>query len=412
MPKIDVVMPKLGESITEGTIIKWCKKQGDFVKKDETLLEISTDKVDSEIPSPVEGRVAEILFEVNKTVAVDTVIARIEAQTTGGFVAAAPQDLQGLSVTQQAGSAAQKAQRSAVSNRFYSPLVMNIARQEGLAMEELAQISGTGAEGRVTKNDVLNYLKARGGAHEAPQALVAAAVLSEDRRIPMDAIRQKIAKHMRRSLDTAAHVYCLTECDVTEVMNLIKTRGAHFEKEQGFKLTFTPFVIEAAARALKEFPRVNSSLEGDTIIEKAAIGIGLAVATPQGLIVPVIKNAGRLDWIQLARLAHDLATRARDKKLIPDDVNGSTLAITNFGVFGTLAGFPIINQPNTAILGVGAVQKRPVVLETERGDSIAVRSMLYLSLSFDHRVVDGDLGGRFLQKTAQNLQTMASIVTI
>ena len=468
MAIIDVIMPKLGESITEGTVIKWYKKPGERVKKDETLLEISTDKVDSEIPAPADGVLLAVAVEVNKTVAVGTVIATIDAEgvtagdpplagraspearisasgATGAASSAsglprgaatqpvklvatpavparpavsAPKPVAAVIENRAASpfdpAAAPTPRGPAKEGRYYSPLVMSIAQKEGLSLDELSRVTGSGAGGRVTKNDIINYAQARSVAVGSKEATLEDMTYGgnpdEIVRVTMDAIRQKTAAHMRLSLDTSAHVYCVSECDVTEIMRLIKDESAAFEREAGSKLTFTPFVAEAVTKALLEFPGVNASVSGNSIIQKKFVNLGVAVSTQRGLIVPVVKNAHKLGFKQLAAAVNDLIERARNKKLTPEDVVDSTFTVTNFGVFGVLTGLPIINQPNTAILGVGAVKKRPVVEEGPHGDSIIVRSMLYLSLSFDHRVIDGDLGSKFLQAVVGHLQAPRRII--
>lgn len=423
---LDVKMPKLGESITEGTIVKWWKKPGDQVEKDETLLEISTDKVDSEIPSPYAGILSEILAEENDVVEVDSVIARIK---TGAKAEAAKETTQEEPATEVEGKPAEakaapseppKVEKPAKGKRFYSPLVLNIARKEGVSTEELESISGSGLEGRVTKKDILNYVEdKKAGKVEAKAAPERAEEPREEKPapevaekwkeqrvevIPMDAIRKKIADHMVRSKATSPHVYGVAECDFTQVMNIVKKHKNEFEKREGFKLTFNPFILLATVKALLDFPRVNSSVEGDNIIEKHFINLGIAVATERGLIVPVLKNAEEKNFLGLARTAYDLAMRARDRKLDLDDVQGSTFSITNYGIFGNTIGFPIINQPNVAILGVGAIKKRPVVLETEQGDYIGIRTQAFLTLSYDHRIVDGELGEKFLHRVVHYIE--------
>jgi len=421
---VDVLMPKLGESITEGTIVKWLKKPGDQVKKDESLLEISTDKVDSEIPSPYEGVVVEILKNENETVDVDTVIARIQVGKKAGAVAPKkekPTDSEsgngrpekekkpGKTETAQAPS---KTEKPGDGKKFFSPLVLNIARKEGVSVEELEQISGSGLDGRVTKKDMLKYVqnKKQGIAPKAtPKPSAEVAAQWKDKQveiIPMDAVRKKIAKHMQESKATSPHVYGVAECDFTHIMEIVKSNKAEFEKKEGFKLTFNPFILYAVTKALMDFPGANASLEGDNIVQKHFINLGIAVATERGLIVPVLKNAEEKNFRGLARSAYDLAMRARNKQLAVEDVQGSTFTITNYGVFGNIIGFPIINQPNVAILGVGAIKKRPVVIETEQGDTIGIRSQAFLTLSYDHRIVDGELGDKTLQRVVHYLHNI------
>jgi len=433
---VDVLMPRLGEGITEGTIIKWLKKPGDFVKKDEPLLEISTDKVDSEIPSPFEGTLKEILAQENETVAVDQPIARIETAGAAPAVSqpaaevkeeAAP--IQKTATEVQPKPVAETTEKLSrrVGGKFFSPLVLSIARKEGISAQELEQIPGSGLGGRVTKKDILAYLEQKkAGKVAAPtaptttapgvQPAMAPTISTEELQqkyrgqrveiIPMDNIRKKIAEHMVRSKATSPHVYGVAECDFTHIMEVVRKNRPRFEKEEGFKLTINPFILYAAVKALQDFPRVNSSVEGLNIVEKKFINLGIAVATERGLIVPVLKNADELNLRGIARKAYDLAIRARNNKLVLDDIQGSTFTITNYGVFGNIFGFPIINQPNVAILGVGAIKKRPVVIETPDGDFIGIRSIGYLTLSYDHRVVDGELGDKFLQRVVHYIQTL------
>jgi 2-oxoglutarate dehydrogenase E2 component (dihydrolipoamide succinyltransferase) len=434
MAIVDLVMPKMGESIMEATILKWHKQPGDSVKMDETLLEIATDKVDSEVPSTAEGTIAEILFKENDVVPVGTVIAKIN--TAGGSVAAAPAAApapQPAPVPQPA--PAQPAQPAPVAtasagegNKFYSPLVLNIAGKEGISMAELERIQGTGNEGRVTKKDILNYVANRGNA--APQAAVsqptAAAPVAAPPATPtpaateakpatnygnnveiveMDRMRKLIADHMVRSKATSPHVTSFTECDVTNIVNWRNKVKNSFEKKYGEKITFTPIFIEAIVNCIRKYPMINSSVDGDKIIVKKDINMGMATALPSGnLIVPVIKNADTKNLLGLSKDVNGLANAARSNKLKADDTQGGTFTLTNVGTFGSLMGTPIINQPQVAILAVGSIKKRPMVLETEAGDVIAIRHMMYLSLSYDHRIVDGSLGASFLTAVANELE--------
>ncbi len=410
MAIVDVVMPQMGESIAEGTITKWYKKVGEKIGKDETLLEISTDKVDSEIPSPSAGIVAELLFPEQKTVDVHTVIARIQTDINAPIVKreysaetvvetrtsdiASPQP-------SSAGTERPTNGSSSGSGAFYSPLVLNIARTEGIALSELENIRGTGANGRVSKNDLLDYVEnKKSGKTRSAQTPIPAAASGEVEIVKMDTMRKAIAEHMVRSIHTSAHVGSVTEADVSKISAYREKHKAEFEKKEGFKLTYTPFFVDAVVRALKDYPLVNSSIEGDSIILRKDINVGVAVALENGLIVPVIKNAAAGDFSSLARAVNDLSNRARTKKLLPDEVHGGTFTITNPGIFGNLFGFPIINQPQVAILGVGAIKKRPVVID----DAIAIRSMVYISMSYDHRIIDGALGGKFLQRIVEYLE--------
>ncbi|MDE3058417.1 MAG: 2-oxo acid dehydrogenase subunit E2 [Bacteroidota bacterium] len=422
MALVDVIMPQMGESIAEGTITKWYKKVGEKIGKDETLLEISTDKVDSEIPSPAAGVVAELLFPENETVNVHTVIARIQTDANATVAPAArvsepqtsnlkPEPVRAKPETVVETRAVDKEDVSA--GRFYSPLVLNIARTENVAMSELERIPGTGGNGRVTKNDILRYVQSKKGTSQptyqpvsatVPQALVPKPTVPSAgvEIIKMDTMRKAIAEHMVRSVHTSAHVSSVTEADVSRIVAYRERHQASFQQREGFKLTYTPFFVEAVVRALKDYSWLNSSVEGDAIIVRKEINIGVAVALENGLIVPVVKHADSKNLVGLARAVNDLSNRARMKKLSPDEVQGGTFTITNPGIFGNLYGAPIINQPQVAILGVGAIKKRPVVID--RDDAIAIRSMVYISMSYDHRIIDGALGGMFLQRVVEYLE--------
>jgi pyruvate dehydrogenase E2 component (dihydrolipoamide acetyltransferase) len=416
---MDVVIPRLGESLTEGTILKWWKQPGEALKKDETLLEISTDKVDSEIPSPVDGVLKEILFKENETIEVGTVIARIETEgrpATAATVTETDQTTKKTAPKPETRAEPEKEEperqvqvEKGKGSRFYSPLVLTIARKEGISMSELESISGSGTGGRVSKKDILGYIERRGkpaGKREIARPVQPPVTAGGERVeiIPMDNVRKKIAEHMRHSLDTSAHVYSVSECDMTDVMNLMYAKRQEFQRQEGFKLTLTPFILHATVKALLDYPRVNASLDGENIIEKKDINLGIAVASPRGLIVPVVKNAEEKSFRGFARSVNDLVTRTRDNKLTYGDIEGSTFSVTNYGIFGNIIGLPIINQPNVAILGIGAVKKRPVVIESPAGDSIAIRSICFISMSYDHRLVDGELGGRFMQRVVKYLE--------
>jgi 2-oxoglutarate dehydrogenase E2 component (dihydrolipoamide succinyltransferase) len=417
MPRIEVIMPQMGESIAEGTIVKWHKMVGERVQKDETLLDISTDKVDSEIPSPAAGILAEIVVKEQQTVAVQTVIAYLETEGAEPVTRKAEGTPSAAEVV--AAPAPDENKRT-----FYSPLVLNIARAEGVSIQELASLQGTGEGGRITKKDLLAYVEAkRGGGVVAPDVVAGdpfASTPSEPNAsgeldmaalkkkypapanevIPMSNVLQKMAQHMVQSVRTSPHVSAVHEVDMTEVVRHRDAHAGAFEKREGFKLTFTPYIIDAVVRAIKRFPLINSSVEGSAIIRKTHINIGLAVATEAGLLVPVIKHAEEKSLLGFARAVNDLAVRTRTRKLLPEDIQGGTFTISNFGVFGSLIGTPIINQPQIAILGTGAVKKRVVVIS----DAIAIRSMAFFTLSFDHRVVDGALGGMFLEQVVKNLE--------
>lgn len=446
---VEVEMPKLGESITEGSIVKWWKQVGDAVKKDETLLEISTDKVDSEIPSPYEGTITEILAKEGDTVQVGSVIAKISsgasAGSTGKPASPAPEkstDTNGASpeaVTEAAQSTDSRDVSRSKGGKFFSPLVRSIARTEGVSKDELENISGTGVDGRVTKKDILNYIESgrtvsRPAAPSAPETPAAqpkaapskpaaapqpAAVQQpmpslddvqqkfEGKRaevLPMDNIRKRIADHMVMSKHTSPHVYGVAEVDFTNALSLVTKNRESWQQREKMKLTVNPLILYSVAKALTDFPDINASVEGHNIVKYNYSNIGMAVATDRGLLVPVLKNADEMNFRGVARNAYDLAIRTRDRKLKPDEVTGATFTVTNYGVFGNVIGFPIINQPNVAILGVGAIKKRPVVLETEHGDIIAIRQIGYMTLSYDHRIVDGELGDKFLQRVREYLE--------
>ncbi|MDD8019235.1 MAG: dihydrolipoamide acetyltransferase family protein [Bacteroidota bacterium] len=417
MALVDVVMPQMGESIAEGTISKWHKKIGDKIAKDETLLEISTDKVDSEIPSPSAGVLAEILFPETTTVAVHTIIARINSDVNATIAPSVPSvapasapihSLEPIAIPSPT-PAPSLTQEPIGSDRFYSPLVLNIARTEGISLSELETLSGTGEGGRVSKKDILSYVESKKSGRASVAAPAFKAPLSAPTHsftsgkvevIKMDTMRKAIAEHMVRSKHTSAHVGSLSEADLSKIVAFREKNKSAFEKREGFKLTYTPFFLEAVVKAIKDYPMLNSSVEGDSIIIRKEINIGVAVALDNGLIVPVIKNAESKNLAGIARVLNDLATRARSKKLMPDEVTGGTFTVTNPGGFGNLYGFPIINQPQVAILGIGAIKKRPVVID----DAIAIRSMVYISMSYDHRIIDGALGGMFMQKVVFYLE--------
>lgn len=447
MAVVDLVMPKMGESITEATILKWHKQPGDPVKQDETVLEIATDKVDSEVPSIAEGIIDQVLFNVNDVVPVGSVIAKIRtgaaepAQQGNNKAPDTGHRIPDTTSVEDAGYVIQDSKPvtatngqklSANGNRFYSPLVLNIAANEGVSMTELENIPGSGNEGRVTKKDILEYVsKKKQGktalSHE-PRATSAVIIPKDDSKLPaqdsrlqtpdsrlayqgnveiieMDRMRKLIADHMVRSKHTSPHVTSFTEADVTNMVMWRDKVKKEFEKREGTKLTFTPLFIEAIVRCIKKYPLINSSVDGDRIIVKKDINIGMAAALPSGnLIVPVIKNADQLNLVGLAKQVNMLADNARNNKLRPDDTQGGTFTFTNVGTFGSLMGTPIINQPQVAILAGGAIKKRPVVIETPHGDSIAIRHMMYLSMSYDHRIVDGALGATFLTAVARELE--------
>ena len=429
MAIVDLVMPKLGESITEATILKWNKKTGDLVKMDETLLEIATDKVDSEVPSTAEGVMEEILFKENDVVPVGTVIARIRSQAeasnhTPKVTTPVITELVHAEEVPYTPTTTQTQSSSTNGARFYSPLVLNIAANEGVQMTELEHISGTGNEGRVTKRDILQYIEQKKSGHVAANSVtILSSTTHQTSQVPatmqtattvysnnvevieMDRMRKLIAKHMVDSKHTSAHVTSFAETDVTNMVLWREKMKKEFEKREGEKITFTPLFIEAIVHCIKKYPWLNSSVEGDKLIVKKDIHIGMATALPTGnLIVPVIKNANQLNLAGLTKQVNHLAHAARTNKLKPDDTQGGTFTLTNVGSFGSIMGTPIINQPQVAILAVGAIKKRPVVIETAQGDSIAIRHMMYLSLSYDHRIIDGALGSTFLNAVAKELE--------
>ncbi len=412
---IDIPMPKMGESVMEGTIIKWHKKVGDKVNVDEIIYEISTDKVDTEVPSPVEGTLAEIIVQENETVEVDTIVARIS--TSGGLVvpkkAAEPVKKVEEKVVESKPQVGAKIAKHD-SNKFYSPLVMNIARKENVSFDELEGISGSGVHGRVTKNDILKYIADRKEGKtsvpvsskkaEPAKAPVKLEAGEGTKIIPMDNIRKRIMHHMKNSRDTSVHVSAMIEVDMSKIYNFVKANKSKFASE-GIKLTYMPFISYACIRALKEFPLMNASIDGENIVVKNYINLGIAVAVePNGLIVPNIKNADEKNIRGLAKAIAELGQKSKNKGLVPDDIVDGTFSITNYGVFGTEFGTPIINQPEVAILGVGTIVKKPVVVEVDGTDSIAIKPMMYLSLSHDHRLVDGMLGGQYLKYMKDTLE--------
>lgn len=420
--KIDIIMPKMGESITEGTIIKWHKKPGDAVKKDEIIFEISTDKVDTEVPAPAEGYITEILYQEQETVEVGVVVARMSSSQEDYTPDKSDEEsivdegsmhdivAKHAAEQQEPIHVAEKKKDSGKGHRalkFFSPLVLSIAQKENVTMDELNKIEGTGIGGRVTKKDILTYVEMRAES-AGEEAAVSSSKQGSVDRIPMDNLRQLIMKHMLNSRDTSVHVSEVVEVDMTAIAKIIKEKKTFIYKKDEVKLTYMAFISYAVVKALREFPLLNSSIEGKEILKKNFINLGIAVALePDGLIVPNIKNAQEKNLIGLAKSISDVAEKARSKKLVPDDISGGTFTITNFGVFGTLHGTPIINQPEVAILGVGAVVKRPVVIEVGELDSIAIKSMMYLTLSHDHRLIDGLQGGRFLGTVKQILENFS-----
>ncbi|MDP3149102.1 MAG: dihydrolipoamide acetyltransferase family protein [Ignavibacteria bacterium] len=426
---IDIPMPKMGESVMEGTIIKWHKKPGEAVKLDEILFEISTDKVDTEVPSPVNGTLSEILVNEQETVSVGTIVAKVFT-TEHSHQAEVPQE----SIISDDQMHSMIANNAVVQdevileekeiNRFYSPLVMNIANKEKVSFDELENIPGSGVGGRVTKNDLLGYLQKRNdlkfsspvgkpATNKRESGKIEIAKNIEEHpfvsnlveRIPMDNIRQKIMQHMLKSRDTSVHVSATLDVDMTKIYNFISKNKERYQNQSGVKLTYMAFISHAVVKALKAFPIVNSSIEGTTILQKRFVNLGVAVSLePNGLIVPNIKNAQEKNIVGLAKAISEIAEKARTKKLTPDDVTDGTFSITNYGVFGTIFGTPIINQPEVAILGVGAVIKKPVVVEVDGMDTIAIKPIMNLALSHDHRLVDGMVGGKFLSHIKETLE--------
>ena len=439
MSLVDLVMPKLGESIMEATILKWHKNVGDKVAQDETILDIATDKVDSVVPSTEEGIIEEILFKENDVVPIGTVIVKIRTGTTEHTPAPPPpaskEDYEEAKVVehipyQPTPQTAAMPAGDAGGPRFYSPLVLNIAQSERISMSELENIAGTGQDGRVSKKDILMYVASRGNETlsqpqqtalppaeqvtfispeavpvERNEAQMPALFQGNVEIIEMDRMRKLIAKHMVDSKRTSAHVTSFAECDVTNLVLWREKIKKDFEKREGEKITFTPLFVEAIVKSIKKYPLLSSSVDGDRIIVKKDIGIGMATALPSGnLIVPVIKNADQLNLVGLTKQVNGLANAARTGKLKPDDTTGGTFTLTNVGTFGSIMGTPIINQPQVAIMAVGTIKKRPMVIETPQGDTIGIRHMMYISLSYDHRVIDGALGSTFLNAVSKELE--------
>lgn len=423
MSEFKIIMPKLGESIQEGTITKWFVKEGDTVEEDDMLFEVATDKVDSEIPSPVDGRITKIFFPENSMVPVGEVLAivntdanaAIPEESTAEAVVAKTTEVS-IETAQTKSDVTESIKNQAT--RFYSPLVKTIAREENIQIEELEAIPGSGAGGRVQKKDILNYLETRG--ENKPQTVtktetvaparktvapVPVSIGAGDQILEMDRVRKLIAEHMVMSKQVAPHVTSVVEADVTELVIWRNNNKEAFEKKYGEKITYMPVFTEAVAKALSEFPLVNSSVDGDRIIMKRDINVGIAVAKPDGnLIVPVIRNAEQKNLVGLTKDLNRLATAARNNKLSMDDIQGGTFTITNFGSFRNLIGTPIINQPQVAILATGSIEKKPAVMETPTGDAIVIRHKMFLSLSYDHRIIDGALGGAFLRRIADLLE--------
>ncbi|WP_024772700.1 dihydrolipoamide acetyltransferase family protein [Aquimarina macrocephali] len=427
MSTVELKMPKMGESISEATILNWLKNVGDTVEEDETILEVATDKVDSEVPSPCNGVITEIRYQPNEVVEIGQVIAVIDANAKSVTLSQKSEKSKTIGKSQKiqeplANSESRKANNSEFktlntgeNDGFLSPLIISIAQKENITVEELQSIAGTGVDGRIRKSDVMLYLKNRKyplpsrPQPQAPKSTYNAPPISfvegKDRIVEMDRMRKMIADHMVYSKHTSPHVTSYIEVDVTNIVNWRNEVKVKFKEKHGEKLTFTPIFVEAVAKAIQEYPMINVSVDDKKIVVHNDINVGMATALPNGnLIVPVVKNADEKNLLGLAKRVNHLANSARNNALKPDEIQGSTFTISNVGTFGSLMGTPIINQPEVAILALGIIKKRPEVITTEKGDEIAIRSMMYLSLSFDHRVVDGFLGGSFLRKVGDELE--------
>ena len=424
MARVELIMPKMGESVSEATIITWAKEVGEMVELDETIVEIATDKVDSEVPSTHEGKLVEKLFEADDVVQVGEPFAILETEDEDDTpVATETVSPSATIIVEQAVTTTTQNSPKTITNdgdRFYSPLVRSMASEEGIEMTELETITGNGKDGRVTKSDMVTYLKTRGAApaetetkKAAPTPKVAAPSHTPvnipntggTEIVEMDRMRKLISAHMTMSKQTSAHITSFVEADMTNIVNWRNSVKADFKKREGQNITFTPIIIEAMAKAVKDFPMINVSVDGTSIHIHKNVNIGMAAALPDGnLIVPVIKETQNKNLVGITKAVNDLAVRARGGKLKPDDIQGGTITMTNVGTFGNLMGTPIINQPQVAILACGIIKKKPVVLETAEGDVIAIRHMMFLSLSYDHRVVDGALGGQFVRRVADYLE--------
>ncbi len=431
MTNFEIIMPKMGESIIEATITKWLKNEGDRLEEDDTIVEIATDKVDSEIPSPVEGTLVKTLFNEGDVVPVGTVIALVETEGEEENVeetVTATEAIPGVVVVPDEKPPRPSHEDVSVkqditqSTRFYSPLVKSIAKNENIVLAELENIPGSGKEGRVTKRDVLAYLEKRNSTKVAPVATAASASATQQKSMPkmnlppvntevgdqvveMDRMRRLIADHMVMSKRISAHVTSFIDADVTNIVNWRNKVKNSFLQRNGEKITFTPIFIDAAAKALREFPQINASVDGYNIIYRKNINIGMATALPNGnLIVPVIKNVDEKSLLGVVKAVNSLAGKARSNRLSPEEIQGGTFTMTNFGSFDSLTGTPVINQPQVAILGVGAIRKKPVVLETSQGDVIAIRHIMIISLAYDHRIVDGALGGMYIRRVKEILE--------
>jgi 2-oxoglutarate dehydrogenase E2 component (dihydrolipoamide succinyltransferase) len=427
MARVELIMPKMGESVSEATIITWSKNVGDMVELDETIVEIATDKVDSEVPSTHEGKLVEMLFEADDVVQVGEPFAILETEGGGDTSTATETKLEDVATpTKIETPVATATETTTITNsgeRFYSPLVRSMASEEGIELTELETIPGSGKEGRLTKSDMISFLKTRGSASAATPVKVETKATPTPKsadpthipvKIPntggteiveMDRMRKLISTHMTMSKQTSAHITSFVEADLTNIVNWRNSVKADFKKREGQNITFTPIIIEAMAKAVKDFPMINVSVDGTNIHIHKNVNIGMAAALPDGnLIVPVIKECQNKNLVGITKAVNDLATRSRSGNLKPDDIQGGTITMTNVGTFGNLMGTPIINQPQVAIMACGIIKKKPVVLELAEGDVIAIRHMMFLSLSYDHRVVDGALGGQFVRRVADYLE--------
>ena len=413
---IDVVMPKMGESITEGTILEWRKQVGDKIELDEILLEIGTDKVDSEIPSSASGVIIELLAKPNDVIEVGKVIAKIDSKkhaeelsvdskkSDESLIEKSPDS------TEQSNAAPPNNDIELKGKKFFSPVVMKIVAENQLSLTELEKIPGTGRSGRVTKKDVLRYISQNEDSKsynfiESGDSTQESKVISSNEE-EMSHMRQMISRHMIDSLSTSAHVHVMTDVDMSRIVEFVRMNETAFKIQESYNLTYTPFVVKATVQALLEFPKMNASIVESKIKYHKNVNIGLAVSIEQGLMVPSIFNCEEKNFLGFCRSVNDIASRTREGKINPDELSGSTFSITNFGVFGVTLGTPIINQPNVGILGVGAVKKRPIVVENIHGDSIGIKSMMMLSLGFDHRLIDGAEGSKFINTVKRNLETM------
>ncbi|THD65680.1 2-oxo acid dehydrogenase subunit E2 [Robertkochia marina] len=435
MAKFELKLPQMGESVAEATLTTWLKDVGDTIEMDEAVVEVATDKVDSEVPSEVDGVLLEKFFDVDDVIKVGEVIAIIETEGDGGqevktedtvtTETASEEEEAATAIEEDMAAVKDTVQPFATpdfneSERFYSPLVKNIAKEENVSLEELEKIQGSGKDGRVTKDDILSYIENRGKAPAAAKPAPSpspsgpapskpatpVSVNGEDEIIEMSRMGKLIAHHMVESVQTSAHVQSFIEVDVTAIVNWRNKVKRSFQEREGEKLTFTPIFMEAVAKAIKDFPMINISVDGDRIIKRKNINLGMAAALPDGnLIVPVIKNADQLNLVGMAKKVNDLAGRARENKLKPDEIQGGTYTVTNVGTFGSVMGTPIINQPQVGILALGAIRKVPAVIETPEGDLIGIRHKMFLSHSYDHRVVNGALGGQFVKRVSEYLES-------